>query len=204
MTREIAYLDVINRIKKYLTNIATVEYGESLSMDELLKFKSMDEIPSLTLRKKQHYFDKCQYILKNFEKKDTVDYILTLSKLYTDENFKDRFFDDTEILILLEIFNRISVNEYKMYLDLLNDFIYMRRLTEKINNIAREQNQDRRLAIIRDICSQFVTYLQKYKEENKDFANVSRAKLEEVITSFIPHGVSVAVQESISDNPIKR
>ena len=93
MTREIAYLDVINRIKKYLTNIATVEYGEISSMDELLKFKSMDEIPLLTLRKKQHYFDKCQYILKNFEKKDTVDYILTLSKLYTDENFKDRFFD---------------------------------------------------------------------------------------------------------------
>ena len=80
----------------------------------------------------------------------------------------------------------------------------MRRLTEKINNIAREQNEDRRLAIIRDICSQFVAYLQKYKEENKDFSNISRDKLEGVITSLIPHGVSVAVQESISDNPIKR
>ena len=173
-------------------------------MDELLKFKSIDKVPSLTTREKQHYFENCQYIIRNFEKKDTIDYILTLSRVYTDENYRDRFFDYNEILILLEIFNRIPVNEYKMYLDLLDDFIYMRRLTEKIDDIVRQQNQDRRLAVIRDICSQFVSYLQKYKEENQDFSTISRVSLGEVIKSFVPRGISTSVHESINDNPIKR
>lgn len=106
--------------------------------------------------------------------------------------------------MLLEIFNHISINEYSVYLDLLNDLIYMKRLNEKVNNITRNQEDDRKLAIIRDICSQFVTYLKKYKEENKDFSNISRNELSEVITSFVPRGISTSVHESINNNTIKR
>lgn len=204
MGKEVTFLDVLEKLKKYIKDISAIEYGDNLSMDELLKFKSMDKLPSLTLRERQRYLKKCQHIIENFEKKDIIDYILTLSKLYTDGKLIDEYFSNTETLILLEIFNHISINEYSVYFDLLNDFIYMRRLNEKVNNITRNQDEDRKLAIIRDICSQFVTYLQKYKEENKDFSNISRNELSEVITSFVPRGISTPVHESINDNPIKR
>lgn len=204
MTKDTSFLDTLDKLKKYLTEIFAIEYGDNLSMDELIKFKSMDKLSSLTLRERQRYLNKCQYIIQNFEKKDIIDYILTLSKLYTDGKLIDKFFSNNETLMLLEIFNHISINEYSVYLDLLNDLIYMKRLNEKVNNITRNQEDDRKLAIIRDICSQFVTYLQKYKEENKDFSNISRDNLGEVIASFVPRGISTSVHESINNNTIKR
>lgn len=204
MEKETYFFKSIEEVKESVMELFAKEYGDNPSMDELIKFRSIDKINSLTARKRLSYINRCNSIANGFSNKDAIDYILTLSKLYGDSNLIYEYFDNTDMLILLEIFNHISINEYNMYLALLNDFIYMRRLNEKVNNITRNQNEDRRLAIIRDICSQFVAYLQKYKEENKGFSNISRNELSEVITSFVPRGISTPVHESINDNPIKR
>lgn len=50
MTKETSFLDTLDKLKKYLTEIFAMEYGDNLLMDELIKFKSMDKLSSLTLR----------------------------------------------------------------------------------------------------------------------------------------------------------
>ncbi len=204
MEKERYFFSSIEDLKEKLMRIFATEYGDVPSLDELIKFKSIDNLNSLTGRKKIEFLNRSNLIANNFSSKDSIDYILTLSKLCENINIVEKYSRDVEQLLLLEIFTHIPTDQYKDIIDLLNDHLYMKRLETKVNDIARDQGKERKFAIIRDISSQFVTYLRKYKEENKDFANISKDELLETIASFNPRGSSTIVDESIIDNPIKR
>ena len=204
MAKERYFFSSIEDLKEKLMRIFATEYGDVPSLDELIKFKSIDNLNSLTGRKKIEFLNRCNLIANNFSSKDSIDYILTLSKLCENINIVEKYSRDVEQLLLLEIFTHIPTDQYKDIIDLLNDHLYMKRLETKVNDIARDQGKERKFAIIRDISSQFVTYLRQYKEENKDFANISKDELLETIASFNPRGSSTIVDESIIDNPIKR
>lgn len=204
MEKERYFFSSTDDLKEKLMRIFAIEYGDTPSLDELIKFKSIDNLSSLTARKKTNYLNRCNFIANNFSNKDAVDYILTLSKLYNTSDIVEKHGRDVEQLLLLEIFNRIPTNDYNEYIDLFSDNLYMRRLESRVNDIARDQGIDRKIAIVRDIGSQFVSHLRHYKEENNDFSNISKDELLKTIVSFNPRGIATIVQDSITDNPIKR
>lgn len=204
MEKERYFFSSIEDLKEKLMRIFAAEYGDVPSLDELIKFKSIDNLNSLTVRKKIEFLNRCNLIANSFSNKDSIDYILTLSKLCENINIVEKYARDVEQLLLLEIFTHITTDEYKDVIDLLNDHLYMKRLETRVNDIARDQGKERKFAIIRDISSQFVTYLRQYKEENKNLVNISKDELLKTIASFNPRGSATIVDESINDNLIKR
>lgn len=204
MEKERYFFSSIEDLKEKLMRIFAIEYGDTPSLDELIKFKSIDNLSSLTARKKLNYLNRCNMIASTFSNKDIIDYILTLSKLYENVDIVEKYSRDVEQLLLLEIFNSIPINDYKAFIELLSGNLYMRRLEARVNDIVRDQEKERKISVIRDISSQFVSHLRQYKEENKDLANISKDELLETIASFNPRGSSTIVDESIIDNPIKR
>lgn len=198
------FFSSIDDLKEKLMKIFAIEYGEVPSLDELIKFKSIDNLNSLSFRKRFDFLNRCNHISNNFCNKDIIDYILTLSKLYENVNIVEKHGRDVQQLLLLEIFTHIPTADYSAVIELLNDSLYMKRLEERVNDIAREQSKERKFAIIRDIASQFVSYLMQYKEENKDLSTISKEELLKTIEALNPRGSSTIVDESIIDNPIKR
>lgn len=204
MEKERYFFNDIDDLKEKLMKLFAIEYGDTPSLDELIKFKSIDNLRSLTARKKLNYLNRCNMIANTFSNKDIIDYILTLSKLYENVDIVEKYSRDVEQLLLLEIFNSIPTNDYKAFVELLSGNLYMRRLEARVNDIVRDQEKERKISVIRDISSQFVLHLRQYKEENKDLVNISKDELFEIITSLNPRGSSTIVDESITDNPIKR
>lgn len=198
------FFSSIDDLKEKLMKIFAIEYGEVPSLDELIKFKSIDNLNSLSARKKFDFLNRCNHISNNFCYKDIIDYVLTLSKLYENINIVEKHARDVQQLLLLEIFTHIPTADYSAVIELLNDSLYMKRLEERVNDIAREQSKERKFAIIRDIASQFVSHITNYKEENKDLSIISKEELLKTIATFNPRGSSTIVDESVTDNPIKR
>lgn len=194
------YIYEIKEIKDYVTKLIALEYGEDLSHDELLKLKAMGVLESLKHRTKYHYINKINFIIQNFSDKDIIDYSLTLSMLYTKDEFMEKYFDEIEQIVILEIFNRITTDKYDDYIKFIDNNKCINNLRTRVEDINQDQEFERKIVIVRDIVSQFINYLNS----NKDLESVSKDEINKAIKGFKPKGVANYVTESINDNPIKR
>lgn len=200
MEKEKKFFYEVNEFKEYITKLIALEYGENLSYDELLKLKSMNNLESLKPRQKTHYINNCNYFINNFSDKDAIDYVLTLSMLYNKGDFIDKYNDENIQIILLEVFNRITIDKYDDYIKFVDNTKCINNLRIRVEDINQDQEFERKIIIVRDIVSQFINYLNS----NKDLESVSKDEINKAIKGFKPKGVANYVTESINDNPIKR
>ncbi len=200
MEKEKKFFYEVNEFKEYITKLIALEYGENLSYDELLKLKSMNNLESLKPRQKTHYVNNCNYFINNFSDKDAIDYVLTLSMLYNKGDFIDKYNDENIQIILLEVFNRITIDKYDDYIKFVDNTKCINNLRIRVEDINQDQEFERKIVIVRDIVSQFTNYLNT----NKDLESVSKDEINKAIKGFKPKGVANYVTESINDNPIKR
>lgn len=200
MEKEKKFFYEVNEFKEYITKLIALEYGENLSYDELLKLKSMNNLESLKPRQKTHYVNNCNYFINNFSDKDAIDYVLTLSMLYNKGDFIDKYNDENIQIILLEVFNRITIDKYDDYIKFVDNTKCINNLRIRVEDINQDQEFERKIVIVRDIVSQFINYLNS----NKDLESVSKDEINKAIKGFKPKGVANYVTESINDNPIKR
>lgn len=193
----------IDSLKQKIIELYAFEYGKVPSKDELIKFKSLDDMKKQPARMRNNFLQKVTYIYNTYSNKEIIDYTLTISQLINSNYPIARYWNSELLLILINVYNNILVDDYKKYHKIMNKRKIMVALHRRINDIVNNEGFDRRKVVTRSICSQFSKRYEQLLENNEDFS-VILSTLPKEIAEFICYGHNTDLGESITDEPLIR